>query len=233
MTDRVHPSSETASASLGLASQAERRLLVGALAAEVGHDLQGALNLFRLNVERLTRGEALDAEDLGLLGEELGRLSVIGGRLRELATVPRSKVACTPRQLVDLALGSRPPALGIEIEMPDAVTLLCNPALLSLALRELLDNALEARKARAGVRFEAGNAPGFCVWDDGDGLTLASEAAFTWGVTTRPFAAGLGLTLALRAARAHGFELELRRAPPLTEAWIAIPAAQVTRESST
>jgi len=208
--------------------QAERRLAVGALAAELGHDLQGPLNLFRLNTERLARGETLDEEDIGLLGEELERMSVLGKRLRELARVSGQKVGCTPRQLVDRALGGT--ALELETEVPEGVTIVCDPALLSQGLRELIDNALEAKATRAGIRFVAGESPGFCVWDDGEGLTLSTEAALAWGVTTRPFAAGLGLTLALRAARAHGFDLELRRVPPYTEAWISIPAQQLTRQ---
>lgn len=220
MTDRVLPS-----------PKAERRLAVGALAAELGHDLQGPLNLFRLHAERLARGEALDEEDLGLLGEELERLRVIGGRLRELARVSGQKVACTPRQLVELALGGT--ALELETEATDSVTVVCDPRLLSQALRELIDNAIEAKATRAGVRFEAGDAPGFCVWDDGGGLTLSIETALAWGVTTRPFAAGLGLTLALRAARAHGFNLELRRVPPRTEAWILIPPRELAPQVAT
>jgi len=208
--------------------QAERRLAVGALAAELGHDLQGPLNLFRLSAERLARGETLDDEDISLLGEELARMSVLGGRLRELARVSGQKVACTPRQLVELAVGHA--GHELETDAPDDLSLVCDPVLLSQGLRELVDNALAAKSTCAGIRFQAGEAPGFCVWDDGPGLTLSPESALTWGVTTRPFAAGLGLTLALRAARAHGFDLELRRVPPHTQAWIFIPAQQLTRQ---
>jgi signal transduction histidine kinase len=213
--------------------KAERRLAVGALAAELGHDLQGPLNLFRLNVERLARGETLDEEDLSLLGEELQRMSLISGRLRELARVSGQKVPCTPRQLVDLAVAGRASAPPLEIEATDSVTIVCDPTLLSQALRELIDNAIEAKATRAGVRFDAGDAPGFCVWDDGNGLTLSAESALAWGVTTRAFAAGLGLTVALRAARAHGFDLKLRRVPPRTEAWISMPAQELTRQVAT
>lgn len=228
MTDRVtRPGG--APSSHGPISSAQRRLVVGALAAELGHDLQGPLNLFRLNVDRMARGEALDEEDLTLLSEELERMSVVNGRLRELARVSAAKAPCTPQQLVDLALAGASPR-GLEIEAPDDVTIVCDATLLSQALRELLDNALEAKRACAGLRFEVGAVPGFCVWDDGDGLALSSEAALTWGVTTRPFAAGLGLTLALRAARAHGFDLTFRRVPPRTEAWLSIPPAQLTRQ---
>ena len=204
----------------------ERRAVAGALAAELGHDLQGPLNLFRLNTERLARGEALDSEDVSLQEEELRRLSQLSARLRELARASLHRVACSPRELVELALASPQPLpeLELELEPGDGVSLLCDKGLLSRALRELIDNAVEAKASRAGVRFQSGPAPGFCVWDDGAGFSLGSDAAQAWGVTTRPGAAGLGLSLALRAARAHGFTLELRREPSRTEAWLLIAA---------
>jgi len=94
-------------------------------------------------------------------------------------------------------------------------------------LRELCENALEAKASRAGVRFDAD--AGFCVWDDGPGLSLGAERSLAWGETTRPCAAGLGLSVALRAARAHGFDLELRRSAERTEAWVLVPARALTR----
>jgi signal transduction histidine kinase len=207
-------------------AQAERRAVVGALAAELGHDLQGPLNLFRLYTERLARGEKLDEEDVSLLQEELGRLSHLNGRLREVSRTSLAKVACSPRELVALALAGRQTSPEVEVDATDAVTIPCDPQLLSLALRELVDNALQARATRAGVRYQHGPVPGFCVWDDGDGFSIATASAQAWGVTTRPGAAGLGLTLALRVARTHGFNLELRRVPPHTEAWLLIPTTE-------
>jgi signal transduction histidine kinase len=226
MADRARSPDPAVSAST------ERRAVVGALAAELGHDLQNALNLFRLGLERLNRGDTLDAEDLSSMGEELERLGHLNARLRGLARAPASlqKVPCSPRQLVELALGQAPRE-HLDLEASDQVTFACDPALLGQALRELIDNALAARVARAGVRFELGARPGFCVWDDGAGFTLGVEAALAWGATTRSSAAGMGLTIALRAARAHGFDLELRRVPPYTEAWLLLSPSAL-REST-
>jgi signal transduction histidine kinase len=186
--------------------------------------------LFRLSVDRLSRGEALDQEDVALLREELERLSRLSARLRELARAPLQKVACTPQQLVELALSRRQPeALAeLELETTHRMTISCDPALLSQALAELIDNALEAKRERAGVRFDVEPTPGFCVWDDGPGFELGAEKSLAWGVSTRPAAAGLGLTLALRAARAHGFALELRRAGPRTEAWLLMSPRELS-----
>jgi len=211
------------------ASRALRRAALGALAAELGHDLQGPVNLFRLAKERLARGETLDDEDVSSLDEELERLSRLSSRLRELARSTLQTVTCSPRELVECALRSAPLAvdaarLELELESSPALGIFCDPCVLGQAVRELLDNAIEARQSRAGVRFSPSDPSGLCVWDDGAGLELSVARAMSWGVTTRPSAAGLGLTLALRAARAHGFSLELVRRPPFTEAWLLIPA---------
>ncbi len=215
--------------------RAERHAAAGALAAELGHDLQGPFNLFRLTTDRLARGDVLDDEDVLLLREELDRLSRLSARLRELAQTPLQKELCTPRQLVDLVLAERADCAELEIDASIAgaggdagePALVCDPRLLTRALGELVDNALEARSERAGVRFSVGATIGFCVWDDGPGFEVAAEKSLAWGVSTRPAAAGLGLTVALRVARAHGFNLELRRVPPLTEAWLLIPAREL------
>jgi signal transduction histidine kinase len=201
-----------------------RRAAVGALAAELGHDLQGPLNLFRSITERLERGHALDSEDVALLREELERLGRFTGRLRELSRYVLDRAPHSPAQLVARALSLAPVlepaswgsslALG---EGSDAPSVLCDGALVALAIRELLDNALEARHGRSGVRFEQGAPACLCVWDDGAGFDRDPGLSARSGVTTRPGAAGLGLTVALRVARAHGFGLHFSRSGGLTE----------------
>ena len=224
MTDRP-PSSRNA-----------RSSAVRALAAELGHDLQGPLNLFRLMIERLASGQPLDEEDIGLMREELERLTALNARLRSLARNPASislqRESCTPAQLVDLALSLSPVApapapLALELDLPRDVTFSCDKQLLAVALAELIDNAWSAKNSRAGVRFMRAPEVGFCVWDDGPGFQPPVEQSLAWGVTSKAEAVGLGLTLALRAARAHGFQLELRRVGSLTEAFLSIPAREL------
>jgi signal transduction histidine kinase len=197
------------------------------------------LNLFRLMTDRLERGQTLDAEDAALLREELERMSRLSARLRDLARVQLSRGEHTPRQLAELALGLAPviaspvdtsaerASTGLELELAgsDSVTVVCDATLVARALRELFDNALEARRERAGARWERGDAPCLCVWDDGSGFTVEPGQAARFGVTTRAGAAGLGLTLALRVARAHGFRLEFSRTGGLTETrlWFGAP----------
>lgn len=213
------------------AERLARRAALGALAAELGHDLQGPINLFRSTTERLERGEPLDAEDASLLREELERLSRLNARLRALSTVALKREPHAPEQLLAQALSAGlappPPALELELSAAGDFEIQGDAALLARALRELVDNALEARRERAGVRFER-REPCFCVWDDGDGFEIEPSAALRFGVSTRPGAAGIGLTLALRAARAHGFRLEFRRSAGLTEARLSVAAPLAT-----
>lgn len=209
--------------------RALRRTALGTLAAELGHELQGPLNLFRSAKERLERGTALDTEDLALLSEELERLSGLTARLRELARRAPLKTEISARELVEAALHWPPldqsgPDLELELDAAASVRLSCDVELLAGAVRELIDNALEACESRVGVRFQMSAVPGICVWDDGPGLSVDVARAMAWGMTTKPAAAGIGLCVALRAARAHGMSLHLERTATLTEAWLRIPS---------
>jgi signal transduction histidine kinase len=201
----------------------ERRAVFGALAAELGHDLQGLLNLLRLARARLGAGEAFDVDELEALGEEIERLAEMSARLRTLAQGGGAREHVNARRLVESALEGRAEHLlegELVLELPPEAELHCDASLMGLALRELLDNALEARRRRVGVRYVAGASAGFCVWDDGAGFELDAAEAMGWGIGTKPQAAGLGLTLVLRVARAHGYRLEVSRRAERTEVWL-------------
>jgi signal transduction histidine kinase len=203
-----------------------------ALAAELGHEIQGGLSFFRLMAERLSQGQQLDAEELTALSEELARFSQLGGQLREFARTPLARAEHTPRAVLDAACNlvtSLPAPLPLELtlEVEPDVRLNCDIDVLAQGLAELLDNALEARAQRAGVKVTIDEAVTFCVWDDGPGFEQGVERALRWGVTSRPGALGLGLTLALRSARAHGYFVQLEREAGLTLVRLVVPARDV------
>jgi signal transduction histidine kinase len=221
-----------------LHERSQRRAILGALAAELGHELQGPANLFRLTVERVRAGASLDAEDLLMLDEELARLGRVTARLRALAQRPLRRARCAAPDVMRAAVGQADSSASLALDLvldldgAEACQLHCDQQLLELALAELLDNAWSAKSTRAGLRFAAAGKSGFCVWDDGAGFALDSSVALGWGVTSKPGAAGLGLTLALRAARAHGYDLEISRRESLTEVWLLIPAREIETEPS-
>jgi signal transduction histidine kinase len=198
------------------------------MAAELGHDLQGPLNLFRLMTERVEQGESLDAEDASLMREELDRLRSLSQRLRELSRWSPQPAEHLAREVVRVAL-ALPPAIvpsAVELQLGDSdLAVACDLELTARALRELVDNALEARRERVGLRIELGERPCFCVWDDGAGFVREPSTVMRFGQTTREGAAGIGLTLALRAARAQGFRLELGQTDHCTEARLVLAPA--------
>lgn len=195
---------------------------VRALAAELGHDLQNPLNLLRASADRASSGQQLDAEDLAALVEAVDGLRGMSARLRELARSSFAPELVSVQELGRRALAGRDPACCTLELAADAPELRCDARLLGAALAALLDNALAAKASRAGLRFVTGPRAGFCVWDDGAGFALPPADAQRWGVSTRAGACGLGLVVAQRAARAHGFWLELRREHNLTETWILL-----------
>lgn len=206
----------------------ERRAVFGALAAELGHDLQGPLNLLRMVRARLAAGQVLDADELEAVGEEIERLADMSARLRALVQGGGAREQVSARRLVESALEARAGRCleqELVLELPADAELHCDALLVSLALGELLDNALEARRRLAGVRYVPGVSSGFCVWDDGAGFELGTAEAVGWGISTKPQAAGLGLTLVLRVARAHGYRLEVLRRAERTEVWLLEPGS--------
>lgn len=212
--------------------RAHRAAATRALAAELGHEIQGGISFFRLMAERLNRGQQLDAEELTALAEELERFSALSGRLREFARIPLTRSHHTPRAVLEAACllatpSARPLPLELAFEGENDVLLSCDINVLAQGLAALIDNALEAKATRAGVTVTSGESVSVCVWDDGPGFEQGAHAALRWGVSTRPGALGLGLTLALRSARAHGFSLEHEREPGRTLATLRVPARDV------
>lgn len=213
--------------------RAHRAAATRALAAELGHEIQGGLGFFRLMAERLREGKQLDAEELAALTEELERFSLLSGRLRDLARTPLARSEHTPRAICEAACRLTAPTadplpLELAIEVEDDVRISCDLDVLARGLAALIDNALEAKATRAGVTVSADDhGARFCVWDDGSGFEPGIERALSWGATTRPGAVGLGLTLALRSARAHGFSLEFERDDAQTRALLLVPARDV------
>lgn len=215
--------------------RAYRAAATRALAAELGHDIQGGIGLFRLLTERASQGQPLDNDEIQALGEELERLSDLAARLRGFARIPLERREHTPREVVDAACMlatplARPLPLEIELEGDLNARLNCDINVLAQGLAELIDNALEAKTQRAGVRVRADRNLAFCVWDDGPGFEHGVKQALHWGASTRAGALGLGLTLALRSARAHGFSLELAREQERTLATLLVPARDVLSE---
>lgn len=193
----------------------ERKLFVEAVAAEVAHDLMAPLNYFRMLVERSARGETPDREDLEIAAQEITRLEALLGTLKRLAA---NRLARAPLSLAELVTRFDAPAWRkLEIAIDPGVRLSCDGPRLGIALEALAENALYAagESGAAGIEWTGAS---LVVWDTGPGLRESPAFA----VTNDPERAGLGLTVARRTVRAHGWKLELERRADRTSAAILV-----------
>ncbi len=177
---------------------------------------EGARGLLT-NINRLLDFDALQRPDAEVRPQALAAQSVLTQALTEQVD------AAAMRQLTLLQF------------LPQAFTLQADPTLLALALRELLDNAVQASPAGGAVTLGATQQAGhvlLTVTDQGPGLP---EALLT--ATHLPFATtepvnlrhstrlSLGLAMADRIAHLHGGALLLRRPEAGgTEATLRLPA---------
>lgn len=188
-----------------------------AVAAEVAHELMAPINYFRSLLDRYAKDDPLDEEDIDIAREEIARLEGLLATLRRLAA---HRLDRKPVSLEDLLRPfAAPPWDALELAIDPRVRLSCDERRLILALQALAENALAARGAagRAGIAWRRGEkGPELCVWDTGPGFSTAPRFA----VSDEPGRAGLGLTVARRTVRAHGWKLEIEREADTTRAAI-------------
>lgn len=122
------------------------------------------------------------------------------------------------------------PIQGLIVTVEHDVDFLADPNLVTIALVNLLDNALRFNARHVGLHGAVGEAGGIClrVQDDGTGITEerwreVRQALGSGGVGP---GLGLGLRLAALVAEAHGGELRLPRPLPehpgfLVELWLS------------
>lgn len=221
--------------------QAARRLeTVGRLTGGVAHDFSALLAVMTSALDMLlqqadepdrVRRLAAAALNAGRRGENL---------TRRLSAFTQGEDAVANRlDLGQLLRGLEPalrdisgPGVDLMIEAPDRpAEAVIDPAAFDGAVRALVENAAQALAGRGSVavRLQATSDGDLrlSVRDDGpgmdpDALARASEPFFT----TRPGAAGLGLSQAYAFARMSGGRLVLNSTPGEgTEAAIVLPAA--------
>jgi two-component system sensor histidine kinase HydH len=189
----------------------ERRLLeLGRASAVIAHELRNPLAVLKGHAQLL-------AEDLAEPSRTKAARVVEGAeRLEDLTTVllefvrdaPIDARPITPAELVDRALAPLPKErVCVDLSCAPS-TLEVDAERISLAIRNLLENAVHATPDGADpveLRIALASHAGVIeVRDHGPGLTASTQASmFEPFVTTKTRGTGLGLSIARRIAEQH------------------------------
>ena len=211
----------------------ERLALIETMAAEIAHEVRYPINFFRSIFKRGPK--MLDSEEVDIGCEEVDRLERLVSGLKRLAhqRLKRSDVRLVEladriEVLLKDALGER----ALEIDLDADVALRCDVDQTTQVLVNLISNAIDAAgpDGHIGLRWEDLDAGGrLVVWDTGPGFEGDAAQLFAPWFTTKPRGNGLGLAIAQRIVRAHGWSIDAKRDAGRTMFMVTIGAADVAR----
>lgn len=197
---------------------------VGELAASIAHEVRNPLAVI-VNAAANLRRQGLSPDDrgtlFGIIEEETTRLNDLVTELLRYARPVSVQRAETSLEDALAALGKGLPdewTLKTEIAPdPEVRSVWGDPALLRLALGNLVDNARQAMPSGGEIRVraflrDADMAPRVCieVADSGPGMDEETrQRAKDPFFTTRPRGTGLGLPISVRIIEAHDGTLEV------------------------
>jgi signal transduction histidine kinase len=182
-------------------AEREARLAeLGALAATVAHDLRNPLGI----VQMAATGAPPDVRNE--IGEQVARMNHLVTDILDYARA--WTIMPQPLIVADLVT-----SLGVEVHVPDSLTVAADRHALLRALTNLVDNG-RALGTRVAIFAEVGPPVTIDICDDGPGI--APEIAgslFRPFVSRRPGGTGLGLAIVLRIMEAHGGSVSLAERP--------------------
>lgn len=195
----------------------DRFAAIGEIATEIAHELRNALQIISANAYLAQLDPARSAPQLVKI-ERNARLA--HGIVDDLMALARGEAAhAEPIVLAELLAGARehlpePGATFDDALTPGDVRVVAHPGLLTRLLHVLYENAVGASaperptiRTRAALRDDTTIIE---VEDDGPGVPdEIADRLFEPLVSARPGGTGLGLSLAIRIATAHGGTLTL------------------------
>jgi signal transduction histidine kinase len=206
--------------------EAEKQAALGALVPVVAHNIRNPLAAIRANAQLLEYGAAESevAETRSAIIDTVDRLgrwvSALVSYLHPLKPVPRDHRAS---MLFDDTLDLlRPRLIDKEIEVireawAEDATVSVDADLMEQAFYGIISNAIDASPRGADLRFSIvsdDDAIRLSVVDQGEGIPFDPEpTALAPGPTTKRMGTGLGIPVAFKVAKAHGWDLEFDATP--------------------
>jgi two-component system sensor histidine kinase PilS (NtrC family) len=222
--------------------RADRMAELGALSAQLAHEIRNPLAAMRGSAQLLSPGADPDTERLvGILTREADRLGDLVSDFLAFARPPTPVLRPCDldelvRQTIEL-LSSDPLASGVEIEVErGGLRAEVDPDQMRQVLLNLLRNALAAAGKGGRVRTFFSRVDGqvrIHVWDSGGSIATADlPRIFEPFFTKRTGGTGLGLSTVHSIVRAHGGQIEVSSSPGEGTEFVvgfAAPEGEVSR----
>ncbi|MFK3889231.1 ATP-binding protein [Sphingomonas sp. NPDC079357] len=187
-----------------------------AFAADVAHELRTPLATIRLRADAVP-----DAAARAALLQQVDRAARVIAQLLSLADLERPVQgdgamvdlgALAEEVVAERAPGVLASGRTIALQVDGAAVIPGQPAAITLALENLIDNAVRHTPAGARIAVSAGPGARLCVCDDGAPIPperLVKMRERFWKGEARSGGSGLGLSIVARIAAAHGGALTL------------------------
>jgi signal transduction histidine kinase len=194
------------------AQQAESLARIGALAANVAHEIRNPLAAISLTLQVIARSFDEDDRRRGIIDKvesQVYRLDRLVTDLLDYARPPEPQMR--PVDLVRIAEES----LGLSTTGAQLLDLhpspaMADPQLLQAALVNLLQNARDAAGVHGQVQIRVGPGPRIAVVDDGPGIAAEIlPRLFSPFVTSKARGTGLGLAISRKLVESQHGSLDL------------------------
>jgi signal transduction histidine kinase len=197
----------------------ERLARLGGLFSGVAHQIRNPLNAITLELELLSqdaRASKPVEDHVHAVREEMSRIDVVIEALMRFMRPGQLKIERVAANdlLSEVALSVKEPRIEVRCDLdPAAAFVKADRAVLMEALRNIVQNAVDAMPTGGTLRFISALVDGFVelsIWDTGEGIAPEHlEDIFQLYFTTKEDGNGVGLPLALRAVDLHGGTLNI------------------------
>ena len=197
----------------------ERLARLGGLFSGVAHQIRNPLNAITLELELLSqdaRASKPVEDHVHAVREEMSRIDVVIEALMRFMRPGQLKIERVAANdlLSEVALSVKEPRIEVRCELdPAAAFVKADRAVLMEALRNIVQNAVDAMPTGGTLRFISALVDGFVelsISDTGEGIAPEHlEDIFQLYFTTKEDGNGIGLPLALRAVDLHGGTLNI------------------------